>query len=114
PSGNPDSFILDDLSQKGDAIPGSEILGEGGTAAVDSTDANALVEDEAKTVSLGGAVAGKPIISAPAIEKNPFTGKKMDVPLESSVTTVKGEATYKDLATGEVLPEFKGLIPLEI
>ena len=105
PSGNPNDFILDDLSNVGDKIPGSKLLGKGGTAAVDSGDVsgnNAIAGE--KTVSLGGAQSGIPPITAPAIEENPFTGEKLAVPLDSYITTMKGESTYKDLSTGELLP----------
>jgi hypothetical protein len=113
PSGDPADYVLTDLDDEGAPYPGASILGADGLPAVDpDVDGNnALTQD--LTVSLGGAHGGKMRYVAPQLGSNPFTGKELAVPLESQLTTIKGETVYKDLSTGELSPEFTGLTDID-
>tara|TARA_Y100000310_G_scaffold299276_1_gene334005 strand:- start:928 stop:2214 length:1287 start_codon:yes stop_codon:yes gene_type:complete len=115
PSGNPGKYVLDDLDNVGDGYPGAAILGPDGRAAVDPRSMsgnNSLTPQE--TVSIAGAYGGQLLYQVPELGVNPFTGKKMSVPLKAHMTTLKGETVYKDLSTGEVNPGVDGLIQIDI
>jgi len=115
PSGDPSKYILDDLDEWDSDYPADAI--GGGHAIASSFDANlkkGVAVNNHKTVNVGGAVAGKSLVSSPKILTDPFTGKKYKDPLKARASTRKGETIFKDPNTGKINTDFEFLENLDM
>jgi len=115
PSSDPSKYILSDLDEWDSDYP-SDAIG-GGAAIASSFDArlaNGIAIENHKTVNIGGAIAGKSLVSAPKMLTDPFTGEKYKESLSARQKTTKGETIYKDPNSGKINPNFDFLENLDM
>jgi len=108
-SGDPGDFILQNLDDTAAFFPGGSVAGPG----IAASDSRNLVDGFSAyhnaTVNVGGGIGGPPLVPAPSLLVNPFSGEKLSTPLRAQTVTSKGEIVYKDINDGVDYPNLHTL-----